>query len=766
MELTKTTLPIEGMTCAGCVASVEGALGRLDGVRNASVNLATESAQVEYEPDQVDFADFQAAVESIGYAIAEDESEVSEDQALEIDKDRQRVASARRSMWLSWGATIPIVLWMLPEMISGYYFLGEFGFHIALFLLGAIVLFGPGWPTMRGAWKSATHLAPNMDVLIAMGTIASLATGVVSILHQLGVGPDFANFAGVAGMIMAFHLTGRYVEMKARGRASQAIKKLLSLEAKDAVVEREGVEFTVPIRDLRIGDVMIVRPGEKVPTDGKVIDGESAVDESIATGESMPVDKRAGDPAIGATINTNGLLRIRATNVGEKTFLSQVIRLVTEAQGSKIPIQAFADRVTRIFVPIVLGAALLTFTTWIVFADAFYQVAVWASGFIPWVSPEIGSLPLALYASIAVLVIACPCALGLATPTALMVGSGMGAENGILIRSGAAIQTIKDVSTIVLDKTGTITEGTPRVADVVTLGTPSERQILSWTASVESGSEHPLGQAIVLEAEARGVEFQRPEKFESTTGGGVAAVVDRLHVCVGTTRFLASRDIEMPDEAERMKQMMEDQAKTVMIVAIEGHVSGLIAVADGVKEDSRQAIRALKEIGMNPVMITGDNERTARAIATEVGIEEVLANVLPGEKAKEVARLQARGETVAMVGDGINDAPALTKADVGIAIGTGTDIAIEAGDIVIVRGELSALVKAVKLSQETFKRIKQNLFWAFVYNIVLIPLAIVGVLHPVLAEIAMAFSSTSVVTNSRRLQRVDLGLDTIPTQRD
>ena len=481
MELTKTTLPIEGMTCAGCVASVEGALSRLDGVRSASVNLATESALVEYETEQVEIADFRAAVENIGYAIAEEESEVSEDQALEIDKDRQRVASARRSMWLSWAATIPIVIWMLPEMISGYHILGEFGFHITLFLLAAIVLFGPGRPTMLGAWKSATHLAPNMDVLIAMGTIASLATGVVSILHQLGVGPAFANFSGVAGMIMAFHLTGRYVEMKARGRASQAIKKLLSLEAKDAAIERDGDELTIPIRDLRIGDVMIVRPGEKVPTDGEVIDGESAVDESIATGESMPVKKRVGDPAIGATINTNGLLRIRATNVGEKTFLNQVIRLVAEAQGSKIPIQAFADRVTRVFVPIVLGAALLTFVSWIVFADAFYQVAVWASGFIPWVAPEIGTLPLALYASIAVLVIACPCALGLATPTAQMVGSGMGAENGILIRSGAAIQAIKDISTIVLDKTGTVTEGRP------SLTARSRREFRGLPTSSRSG---------------------------------------------------------------------------------------------------------------------------------------------------------------------------------------------------------------------------------------------------------------------------------------
>ena len=752
-------LEIVGMTCASCVSSVEKALNGIEGVVTATANLATESAQIEYDPQNAGIKDFRSAVENAGYAVADDGDGGVAVIESELDKDQRKIDTAKRKMWISWGATIPIILWMLPEMIFGYFFLGELGFHIGMFLLGAIVLFGPGRETMRSAWKSATHFAPNMDVLIAMGTLASLATGVVSVLHQFGIAPAFANFAGVAGMIMAFHLTGRYIETKAKGRASQAIKKLLSLEAKEAVIERDGEELTIPVRDLAIGDLMVVRPGDKIPTDGEVFEGESSVDESIATGESMPVEKHPGDSAIGATINKNGLLRIRATKVGKDTFLSQVIKLVEEAQGSKIPIQAFADRVTGVFVPFVIVLALLTLAAWLVFPGAFNSLAVWASGFIPWVNPAMGTVPLALFAAIAVLVIACPCALGLATPTALMVGSGMGAENGILIRRGAAIQNIKDVGTIILDKTGTITQGKPGVTDIIPLAGEPADGILEAAASVESGSEHPLGQAIVVHAKELKLKLSRPEGFEAVTGGGVTAQIDGKTVLVGTGKLLSSHGISIDPIVEKHKAELEDQAKTVMFVSIEGEIEGLIAVADQVKEDSARAVAALKRFGMVPVMITGDNERTARAIAAEVGIEEVIANVMPEDKSNEVGRLQKAGQVVAMVGDGINDAPALTQADVGIAIGTGTDIAIEAGDIVLVRGELSAVVKAVKLSQATFRKIKQNLFWAFFYNVVMIPLAVIGVLHPVLAEIAMAFSSINVVTNSRRLQRINIQMD-------
>ncbi|MBN1685313.1 MAG: copper-translocating P-type ATPase, partial [Spirochaetales bacterium] len=723
---------------------------------SAAVNLATETARVAFDSSTVTFEDFRTAVGNAGYSVADAPDEGEAGIESELEKDERKINTAKRKMWVAWAATIPIVLWMLPEMMFGYHFLGMLGFNIGMVALAAIVLFGPGRETLKSAWKSASHLSPNMDALIAMGTLASLATGIVSVLHHFGIGPAFANFAGVSGMIMAFHLTGRSIETKAKGKASQAIKKLLTLEAKEAVVERDGEELTVPVRNLRVGDVMIVRPGEKIPTDGIVMDGESSVDESIATGESMPVEKTAGDQVIGATINRNGLLKIRATKVGKETFLSQVIRLVEEAQGSKIPIQAFADRVTAVFVPVVIAVALLTLGAWLVFPDAFNAVAVWTSGFIPWVNPDLGVVPSALFAAIAVLVIACPCALGLATPTALMVGSGMGAQNGILIRRGAAIQAMKDIGTIVFDKTGTITLGKPGVTDIRSLGGMPENELIRYAASLESGSEHPLGQAVVAYAKERGIDIETPQKFEAAAGGGVRGMVGGKSVVIGTSRFLSGMGIEITAEVKTEKEKLENEAKTVMLVCAAEKTAGLIAVADRVKDGSARAVKELKDLGMVPVMITGDNERTARAIAAEVGIDKVIADVLPEDKAREVKRLQESGERVAMVGDGINDAPALTQADVGIAVGTGTDIAIEAGDIVLVSGDLDAVVKAVRLSNATFKKIRQNLFWAFFYNIVMVPLAIIGVMHPVLAEIAMATSSINVVTNSRRLQRAKL----------
>jgi Cu+-exporting ATPase len=501
---------------------------------------------------------------------------------------------------------------------------------------------------------------------------------------------------------------------------------------------------------------MVVRPGDKIPTDGIVVSGESSVDESLATGESMPVAKSTGAEVIGATINQNGLLKVRATRVGKDTFLSQVIKLVEEAQGSKIPIQAFADRITAVFVPIVIGVAAVTLAAWLVFPAFFAGLAETLATVLPWVDPSMGAVPLALFAAIAVLVIACPCALGLATPTALMVGSGMGAENGVLIRRGAAIQALKDLHTIVLDKTGTITEGKPGVTDVVPLAGFSEEDLLRTAAAAERGSEHPLAQAVVQHGEARLGAFPQADTFQAATGRGVSATVEGRSVFIGTASFLQEAGIELSSDAARQKSALEDQAKTVMVVAVDGAAAGLIAVADRVKADSREALAALRQFGFETAMITGDNRRTAEAIAREVGIDRVIANVLPDQKSAEIKRLQAAGHAVAMVGDGINDAPALTQADVGIAIGTGTDVAIESGDIVLVQGELSAVVKAVKLSQATFRKIKQNLFWAFFYNVVMVPLAILGAMHPVLAEIAMAFSSINVVTNSRRLQRVNI----------
>jgi len=506
-----TTIKIDGMHCASCVASVEKALAAVDGVQEASVNLATESARIIYNPEQASMNDFIAAVDSVGYEVVSEEEHETVSVDSEMKKDQKKIDDARERMWWAWGATIPIILWMLPEMIFGYMFLGKTGYDIGMITLSAIAVFYPGWPTIRSAWKSASHFAPNMDVLIAMGTLASLATGFVSLLHQFGIGPAFHSFAGIAGMIMAFHLTGRYVEIKAKGRASQAIKKLLTLEAKQATVERNGEEVSLPVNQLQEGDVMIVRPGEKIPTDGVVISGDSSVDESLATGESMPAEKTEGDEVIGATINGSGVMRVKATKVGKETFLSQVIRMVEEAQGSKVPIQEFADRITAVFVPVVIGVALMTLISWLIFPDFFSGIAQWASGFLPWINPGMGPVALAFFAAIAVLVIACPCALGLATPTALMVGSGMGAENGVLIRKGAAIQQMREVTTIVLDKTGTITEGKPGVTDVISLNGISEHDLIHMAGSAEQGSEHPLGQAIVNYARSQNGHLQQPE---------------------------------------------------------------------------------------------------------------------------------------------------------------------------------------------------------------------------------------------------------------
>ncbi len=754
------TLKIEGMHCAGCASAVERSLAKINGISEAAVNLAAETARVTYDPATAEFADFVSAVDKAGYKVI---SETGAEKTDQIDRDQAKMDTSKRKMWTAWVFTIPIILWMLPEMIFGYHFLGKIGFNIGMLVLAAGVLFIPGRETYRSAGKSAVHLSPNMDVLIAMGTLASLATGIVSLLHQFGIGPAFNNFAGVAGMIMAIHLTGRYIETMAKGRASQAIRKLLTLEAKEAAIEENGEEKKIPKAELQIGQVMIIRPGEKIPTDGVVVGGQSSVDESIATGESLPVEKGEGDEVIGATINTNGVLRVRVSKIGKDTFLSQVITMVEEAQGSKIPIQAFADKVTSVFVPIVIGVAIVTLALWLLLPGVFGGVAAWASGFLPWVNPEMGPVPLALYAAIAVLVISCPCAMGLATPTALMVGSGMGAENGVLIRKGAAIQRMRDVTAIVLDKTGTITEGKPGVTDIVPVGGYPEKDLLYYAGSVESGSEHPLGAAITEYArqtlggaEGTGPALSGAEHFEAVSGRGVGGIVDGKPVTAGTAELMQEHNVEISEEILNKKTSLEEEAKTVMFVAVDGKAAGLIALADRIKPDSADAVAALKEQGLVPVMITGDNEKTARAIAKTAGIDRVIAGVLPDGKVDAIKQLQENGEIVAMAGDGINDAPALTQADVGIAIGTGTDVAIESGDIVLVRGDLSSVVKAVNVSNATFKKIKQNLFWAFFYNVIMVPLAILGMMHPVLAEIAMAFSSINVVTNSRRLQKTSI----------
>jgi Cu+-exporting ATPase len=743
----KVILPIGGMTCASCVAHVERALQELDGVVEASVNLATERAIVEYVPGLVGMEEFRKAVADAGYEVLTAAAEVEQEA---VDEAERKMTEARFRMRVAWAFTIPLMLWMLPEMLFGVMWPNPLIFNLGMIVLALPVLMWVGRRTYVSGIRAALHGFANMDTLISLGTGVSLLTGPASFFFPV------ANYAGVSAMIMAFHLTGRYVEETAKGRASQAIRKLLELGAKTARVWVDGEEVEVPIEHVVVNDVMIVRPGEKIPTDGVVTEGESAVDESMATGESMPVNKRPGDEAIGATVNQEGLLKVQATRVGKDTFLAQVIKLVEEAQGSKVPIQAFADRVTAVFVPVVISIALGTVLAWVV-APGVMRSLLLRGSFLPWVNPDLGLATLAIVSTVAVLVIACPCALGLATPTALMVGSGMGAENGILIRSGEAIQTLKDVKVIVFDKTGTITKGKPEVTDVVGANGFAERDVLQVAGSAEWGSEHPLGRAIVELAEAKGLALAAPKDFRAVRGKGVVATVNGDQVLVGSRLLMQEHEVDVAPLLSQV-EALESEAKTVMYVATvkngKSSPAGLVAVADTLKEDSLAAIGELHDMGVQTAMITGDNRRTADVMAERVGIDHVLAEVLPDGKVAEIERLQEKFGLVAMVGDGINDAPALKQANVGIAIGTGTDIAIEASDVTLVRGELSGVVSAVKLSQATFRKIQQNLFWAFFYNVIMIPLSIIGWMHPVLAEAAMATSSVTVVTNANLLRRV------------
>ncbi len=725
---------ITDMHCATCAVNISNALIKKEGVLTANVNYASEKAYVEYVP-VLDERDLVKTIKDAGYTavigVPEEETEES------------KFENARKKMVLAWVFTIPIMVWMLPHMITGEAFPNMMIHNMGMVILAGLVLFLPGRDTYVSAVKSVMHGAANMDVLILMGTASSFLTGFLAFFTPL------ESFAGVAGMIMAFHLTGRYVEAKAKGTASQAIKKLLELGAKTATIIRNGEEKEVPIEEVQVDDVMVVRPGEKIPTDGIVVEGESAVDESMATGESLPVTKRVNDEVIGASVNQMGLLKVRATKVGKDTFLSQVIRMVKEAQGSKVPIQRFADKITSYFVPAVLGLASISFVMWLFIPETLHALAVSASFYLPWVNPSLGIYTLAVFAAVAVLVIACPCALGLATPTSIMVSTGLGAQNGILIRSGEAMQVMQDIHTIVFDKTGTITKGAPEVTDVM------GDKVLEIAASVEAGSEHPLGKALVDAAVRKGVNLLDIDEFSAISGKGVTAVIQGKKALVGNKKLMADYTIDIKEFSE-VSDKLEAEGKTSMMVAFDKRVIGVIALADTLKDDSVQAIAELKRMGIETAILTGDNKRTAEAIAKQVGIDRVLAEVLPDQKVEEIKRLQKEVKIVGMVGDGINDAPALAQADVGFAIGTGTDIAIESSDVTLVQGDLTGVVRALKLSRATFRNIKQNLFWAFGYNVVAIPIAMLGLLHPVIAEIAMASSSITVVSNANRLRRTNI----------
>ncbi|MGB9920927.1 MAG: heavy metal translocating P-type ATPase [Moorellales bacterium] len=748
-------LNIAGMHCAACAARVEKALAGVPGVVRAGVNLATGKAAVSFVPGAVADEDLRRAVTEAGYQVLEAPSRASVEGGREgkagEDEAQRQVREARRRLVAAWAFTLPLIVWMLPEMFWGVMWPTQTVFRLGMILLALPVLVWVGRDTYRRGFGALRRGYANMDTLIALGTLVSWLTGPASFFFPV------ASYAGVAAMIMAFHLTGRYVEAVAKGRSSQAIRRLLELGAKTARVLRDGAEVEVPVEAVAAGDIMVVRPGEKIPTDGVVVEGEGAVDESMATGEPLPVHKKPGDEVIGATINREGRLKVRATRVGRDTFVAQVIRLVEEAQGSKVPVQELADRVTAVFVPVVLVLAAATLVLWLAFPEGMSRLAR-AGAFLPWVNPGLGPVTLAVVAAVAVLVIACPCALGLATPTALLVATGLGAQHGILFRSGAALQALKEVKAVVFDKTGTLTRGEPEVTDLVALGGGEETALLRLVAAVEAGSEHPLGRAVVRRAEAEGIAPPLVAEFRAYPGKGVVAGVEDQRVAVGSKAFLQELGVDPAELAERAR-ILEEEGKTVLYAAAlepQPRWLGLLALADNLKEDAAAAVAELRRLGVTVALVTGDNRRAAEAVARRLGIERVVAEVLPEGKVAEVKKLREEFGPVAFVGDGINDAPALARAEVGIALGTGTDIAIEAGDVTLVRGELSGVVEAVNLSRAAFRKIKQNLFWAFFYNLIMIPLAVIGWMHPLLAEAAMAVSSVTVVTNANRLRRTEI----------
>ncbi|MEW6734297.1 MAG: heavy metal translocating P-type ATPase [Acidobacteriota bacterium] len=753
LKTKQVELPITGMTCAACAQRIERKLAKAPGVHSAGVNFATARATVEYLPSQTDIGQLRQTIEQLGYQVLENDLENT------LEDSQQAIQEAefnelKRRFWIAAILSFPVLLMAMSHgRIAALNFPGA---NWLQFALTTPVIFYSGRHFFIAAGKALRQRAADMNTLIALGTGSAYLYSTVATLspnlfaaavssHTMSAMPGMETAVPVyfeaASVIIALILLGRMLESRAKGHTGEAIRRLLHLQAKTARIVRAGVEIDIPIEQVQRGDLVLVRPGEKIPVDGVILDGATTIDESMLTGESLPVEKTVGDEVFGATINKLGAFRFKATKVGKETTLQQIIKMVREAQGSKAPIARLANVISGIFTPIVICIAIATFVIWFI------------------ATPTDTRFTMALVNAVSVLIIACPCALGLATPTAIMVGTGKGAEQGVLIKGGESLEQAHKLQTIVLDKTGTITKGEPALTDVISIASIGEDELLKLAATAERGSEHPIGKAIVQGAQGRGLALAEANKFRAIAGQGIEVAINGQHLLLGNAKLMHERAITL-DEAEAQAKEFSQTGKTAMFVAVDNRLAGIIAVADQIKPESQSAIAAMQKMGLEVVMITGDNHRTAIAVAREVGIERVFAEVLPDEKVNEIKRLQADGKIVAMVGDGINDAPALAQANIGIAIGTGTDVAMEASDITLIKGDLRGVVDAISLSHATIRVIKQNLFWAFIYNIIGIPIA-AGLLYPftgwllspVIASVAMSFSSVSVLTNSLRLRR-------------
>ncbi|WP_226545043.1 heavy metal translocating P-type ATPase [Bacillus thuringiensis] len=731
----KAEFTVSGMTCAACATRVEKRLNKLEGVNGATVNFALESATVDFNPDEINVNEMKSAITKLGYKleVKSDEQDGSTDHRL------QEIERQKKKFIISFILSFPL-LWAMVSHFSftSFIYLPDMLMNPWVQLaLATPVQFIIGGQFYIGAYKALRNKSANMDVLVALGTSAAYFYSVYLSIQSIGSSEHMTDlYFETSAVLITLIILGKLFEAKAKGRSSEAIEKLMGLQAKTATVVRDGTEIKILIEEVVAGDIVYVKPGEKIPVDGEIVEGKSAIDESMLTGESIPVDKTIGDVVIGSTINKNGFLKVKATKVGRDTALAQIIKVVEEAQGSKAPIQRVADQISGIFVPVVVVIAIITFAVWMLF-----------------VTP--GDFGGALEKMIAVLVIACPCALGLATPTSIMAGSGRSAEYGILFKGGEHLEATHRLDTVILDKTGTVTNGKPVLTDVIVADGFHEEEILRLVGAAEKNSEHPLAEAIVEGIKEKKIDIPSSETFEAIPGFGIESVVEGKQLLIGTRRLMKKFDIDI-EEVSKSMEALEREGKTAMLIAIDKEYAGIVAVADTVKDTSKAAIARLKKMGLDVVMITGDNTQTAQAIAKQVGIDHVIAEVLPEGKAEEVKKLQAQGKKVAMVGDGINDAPALATADIGMAIGTGTDVAMEAADITLIRGDLNSIADAIFMSKMTIRNIKQNLFWALAYNGLGIPIAAFGFLAPWVAGAAMAFSSVSVVLNALRLQRVKL----------